>query len=77
MGYRLGWSQVHDEPGMSETRDQVVIATYSVDVLDDGTRLVRPETLTDDEFQQFFQFLKRFPQRFEWSDALEGWICKE
>lgn len=62
---------------MSETRDQVVIATYLVDVLDDGTRLVRVETLTDEEFQQFSQFLKRFPQRFEWSDALEGWICKE
>lgn len=74
MGYRAGWTEVHDEPGMS---DQIEIARYPVDVLDDGTRLVRPETLTNEEFQQFSQFLKRFPQRFEWSDALEGWICKE
>lgn len=74
MGYRLRRTQVHDEPGMS---DQIEIARYHVDVLDDGTRLVRVETLTDEEYEQFSQFLKRFPQRFEWSDTLEGWICKE
>ncbi len=54
--------------------DKVEIAHYPVIVLSDGRHLIRPETLTDEEYLAFYSFLNRFPLKFEWSDALEGWI---